>query len=127
MPKITHGVIEIFQKDLEWKGLIVIDDIVTLTPIVTGLLFDVDNLDAKKPLAARRGFPSTISLLTRFLRDYDGAPDYFSETWITPKEIRKAFKVTKVTEGWSLVFYLMNILEKQWGTDNVRLVAWFTG
>ena len=124
MVKITHGTVEVFGKDLEWKGVIVIDDIVGQNPLITGYLFDVDNLDAKKPLADRRGMPNNRSAIVGMMLEDDG--DYFSETWIFPEEIRKAFKVTKVKEGWSTVFYMMNLLEKQWGKRNVRLVVWFT-
>lgn len=123
MVKITHGIVEVLDKDMEWKGIIVIDDIVSPTPIVTGLLFDVDNLDAKEPLAARRGLPVDRSNLTNYLY-YNTS---FSETWITPSEVKKAFQVKKVKEGWSLVFYLMDVLEKQWGDGKVRLVVWFSG
>ncbi len=122
MPQITHGVVELLKPDLSWEGVIVIDGLVGVVPEVTAVLFDVDNLKAKNPVADRRGMPSDKSDLTTLLSDID----YFSETWITPEEILEVFTVKRMKKGWAVVFGFMNTLAELYGKDKIRLVVWFS-
>jgi len=123
LPQIAHGVIELLQSDLSWDGVVVIDSLVGNVPEVTSILFDVDNLKAKRPIAARRGLPADKSDLTQSLTDVD----FFSETWITPEEVKEVFTVQRLREGWAMVFGFMNTLAEIYGKEKVRLVVWFSG
>lgn len=126
MPKLTHGVIEIMpDTSLWWYGIVSIEPLVGQVPEVTGVLFDVDNHKGKRPIAAERGLPEDDpSALTKILMELN--PDWFSCTWITPEEIRKAFRVKVMKKGWATVFTLMNELEEQYGERKVRLICWWT-
>lgn len=123
MPHLTHGVIEILKEDLSWRGVVVIDDLVGISPEITSILFDVDNLKAKKPRAARRGMPQDRSELVDKMWPVQ---DCFSETWISPEEIWTTFRVKRLMSGWALVFGIINTFAEIYGTNKVRLVVWFT-
>lgn len=110
-------------KDGWWTGVVKIDGLTIVAPEVTSLLFDIDNLKAVKPIAARKGLPKTLSFEAEHAIEED--KDSFGETWLTPNELNKAFEVKEVKEGWSLIFYMMDTLVAIYGEDRVRLVVWF--
>lgn len=123
MPKHCDGWIEIHTNDMWWNGVIRLDKLTPIAPEVTSILFDVDNLEAAVPVAARRGLPRDKSLEVEQSFDQIAA---YAETWIMPEEIRKVFKVEKVKEGWATIFAMIDILTKVYGKSNVRLVVWFS-
>jgi hypothetical protein len=99
-----------------------IDGLTIVAPEVTALLFDVDNLNAVKPLVARRGLPNELSFeVEQSLKE----SDHFSETWMRPTELHEAFNITKLVEGWATVFFMMDALSEVYGEDRVRLIVWF--
>lgn len=126
MPKLCAGIIEVRAPSLWWNGVVSIGPLVeAVVPEVTGILFDVDNLKAVRPIASRRGIPDDKSFLTEsLLKDFGIL--YYNATWITPQEVKQVFSVETVKKGWSTVFHLMELLETQFGEGNVRLVCWFT-
>jgi hypothetical protein len=123
MPKLTHGWLEIY-KDEEWIGVVKIDSLTTVAPEVTAKLFDVDNLEAVKPIADRRGMPKGVSFEVETQREF--WREGFSDTWITLDEIRSAFEIKTVKEGWAAIFYIMETLGAVYSEDRVRLVVWFS-
>jgi len=123
MPKYVQGWIEVQSNDMWWNGVIKIDKLTLVAPEVTSILFDVDNLEALVPVAARRGLPRDMSLEVEESFNQAAA---FAETWITPEEIRNIFKIEKVKEGYALIFHIINDLVKVYGKNKVRLVVWFS-
>jgi hypothetical protein len=123
MPKYVQGWIEVQSNDMWWNGVIKIDKLTLVAPEVTSILFDVDNLEALVPVAARRGLPRDKSLEVEESFNQAAA---FAETWITPEEIRNIFKIEKVKEGYALIFHIINDLVKVYGKNKVRLVVWFS-
>jgi len=123
MPKYVQGWIEVQSNDMWWNGVIKIDKLTLVAPEVTSILFDVDNLEALVPVAARRGLPRDKSLEVEESFNQAAA---FAETWITPEEIRNIFKIEKVKEGYAPIFHIINDLVKVYGKNKVRLVVWFS-
>jgi hypothetical protein len=126
LPKKTYGVIEIRKTTSGWwEGVVNIDPLVEEVPAVTGALFDVDNIEGLRPIAARREVPADRSFMTEKLLDDFGIL-HFNDSWIRPAEIKQAFNVEKAVRGWATVFKLISDFTDQYGEDNVRLVVWFT-
>lgn len=101
-----------------------ITPLIPQSPDVTGVLFDVDNLKALKPIASGRGVPPDIS--DEVAMDYDKSAEWaHSATWIKPSEIAEVFQVKEIVKGWSVVFSLMGVLAEIYGDHNVRLIVWF--
>jgi hypothetical protein len=125
VPKKTFGVIEVRKTTSGWwEGVVNIEPLVEQVPAVTGILFDVDNTDGVRPIAARREIPSDRSFMTEKLLDEFGIL-HFNDSWITSAEIKQVFNVTKTMKGWATVFNLISDFAEQYGEDNVRLVVWF--
>lgn len=118
-----------------WNGMIRINYLVDRAYGVFAALFGRTSSGIFDPIAQGRGIPEDKS--NEVYYDHPEAIGV-APSWIGWNEIKAVDwkRVAEdaewssedgplVTEGWALLFRLMEVLAQQYGDENVRLVVWF--
>ncbi len=122
---IEVNVIDRSGEDL-WFGVVDIGVLAEQSYRIYGELFGVRAKEGVIPIAANRGLPSDASDNTR--QDLVGS-DLRGHTWIGWDELRRFSGQALLSEqedwGWRFVIGAMMALQKEYGTENVRIVVAF--
>jgi hypothetical protein len=112
-----------------WDGVISVRPIFYRDYAVFGAAFGVRWGGGPEPLAAHRGIPPDASGEVQ----YDCVPEegtgQFEHSWVLWSELEHtwlATDTTSLTIGWHALRSLMTVLAGFYGSENVRLVIWFT-
>lgn len=93
-----------------------------------GDLFGVRADDSSKKLFANRGLPPIEKFHEKDWRDInskDWKADGHSHTYVYWNELKPHLSQIAVSEGWQIIFEIMESIAKVRGDKNVRLVCWF--
>ncbi len=146
------GWIEVYTPEIypggprRWTAVVNVVEIVARNYGMFGSLFGVRNDYGFRPIAPSRGIPADVS---DDLTDYDDVPldsgsSLWLPSWITWHEISEidwdeygsrpapwqgtstpARRRDMLSTEWKTALDIMEVLARQFGEDNVRLVVWF--